>query len=103
MFGGYSSNQTDAIIAGEPIIIGSATHNGNIAHAINGVDANIYGEAKARLNVPMSQNHFTGQVVYQDPFHVIVTLDNEAFEFDRGTDGLYRVRVTFRAAQYLGN
>ncbi len=103
LLSGYSSNQTDAILAGEPIITGSQRSDGNITHAINGVDANIYGEAKVKFNIPLSVALAKGSIIFQDPFHVIVTLDNEAFEYDKGTDGLYRVRVTFRAAQFLGS
>lgn len=100
--GGYASNQTNATIAGEPVVNNSVnTSDGNIKHIINGVDANIYGEVKARFNVPNSAQP-VGNQIYHDPFHVIVTLDNEAFEFDQGTDGLYRVRVTFRAATFIG-
>lgn len=101
-FTGFDSNQTDALQAGEPIGYSDRKHDGNIKYVLNSADANVFGEARARLNVPSGQKSAL-QRSYQDPFHIIVVLDNDSFEYDRGTDGFYRVRVVFRAAQYIGD
>ena len=68
---------------------------------INEVDANIFGEARIRVNVPLN-NFSYGDQVYKDPAWIIVTLADNGFQWTQGVDGFYRVNVSLKADQYKG-
>ena len=63
--------------------------HGNVVTSISSCDANIFGEAKFRLAAPMSGFLVNGNKVYQDPFHIIVSLDSDTVEIQRDTAGFY--------------
>lgn len=83
---------TTAFQQGEVIVAGS--RNGNIATVLNTVTANAFGEAKIRTAYPITAKS-AGSQVFKDPYHVIVTLSSDDFVYSVGTDGLYRMSVTF--------
>jgi len=102
LIGGFASNQADVFNAGELIIAGSQS-NGGLAMVVNTTDANIYGEAKIRIAQPSSNTLGNTQFIYQNPAHIIVSLDNDNFSYTQDTDGLYKLSVSFIADTYKGS
>jgi len=70
---------------------------------VNTTDANIYGEAKIRIAQPSSNTLGNTQFIYQNPAHIIVSLDNDNFSYTQDTDGLYKLSVSFIADTYKGS
>jgi hypothetical protein len=93
---GFASNQADAIHSGELLIIGGNPH-GNVQTSVTACDANIYGEAKFRIAMPKTNTTGVGELVYQDPFHIIVSLDSDTVEVQRDTAGFYYLSFTATA------
>ncbi len=104
---GFEASKTKAFIRGECIIISSAiSKNGHIVHVINdNVTTNKFGEAKIRVAMG-SPNLLRGSAtsgdqskdsssVFKNPFHLVVTLAEDSFEYEKGTDGLYRFTCRF--------
>jgi hypothetical protein len=58
------------------------------------VTSNKYGEAKIRLAVGMN-NETAGRSIYKNPFHLRVTMAEDALEYEVGTDKLYRLTCRF--------
>ena len=100
-FEGFPSNESNAFLAGEPVILADNKPDGNIKTVVNTVDANVFGEARVRLGTPLN-NIGAFRRVYRDPYHIIVTLDDDGFTYTRGLDGYYRVSCTFKADQFRG-
>ena len=96
---GFSSNQTDAIKLGELIIAQDGIH-GNIKTAGSSTDANIYGEAKFRFTTPLHSAQTIGSQLFNDPQHIIVSLDTDTVEVSRDTAGFYYLSLSFTADQY---
>ena len=104
---GFKANETKAFIRGECIIISSAiSKNGHIVHVVNdNVTTNKFGEAKIRLAMG-SPSNLKGSAssgdqskdsssIFKNPFHLVVTLAEDSFEYEKGTDGLYRFTCRF--------
>ena len=104
---GFEASKTKAFIRGECIIVPSAiSKNGHIAHVINdNVTTNKFGEAKIRLAMGspavLKGSATSGNAsqdrssVFKNPFHLVVTLAEDSFEYERGTDNLYRFTCRF--------
>lgn len=93
---GFPGNQEDAFIRGEYIIGEYGYGNGQLVQVINdNVDANVFGEAKIRLPYGSRVAVGVGTPQYKNPNHVIVTLSDDEFEYNVGTDGLYRFTCRF--------
>ena len=104
---GFEASKTKAFIRGECIIVPSAiSKNGHIAHVINdNVTTNKFGEAKIRLAMGsptlLKGSATSGNAsqdrssVFKNPFHLVVTLAEDSFEYEKGTDGLYRFTCRF--------
>jgi hypothetical protein len=93
---GFRASDTDCFIRGECLIVPSnSSNNGSIRHVINdNVTSNKYGEAKIRLAVGMN-NETAGRSIYKNPFHLRVTMAEDALEYEVGTDKLYRLTCRF--------
>lgn len=95
---GFSSNQADAIKRGELFI--TDNKHGNIKTAGSSTDANIYGEAKFRFTTPLHSGKTAGQRIYNDPAHIIVSLDTDTVEVSRDTAGFYYLSLSFTADEW---
>ena len=91
---GFSSFETDAFKRGE-IFVDGDNQNGNLHTVLNTVDANVFGEAKIRLPMPLRQAKNTGQRVFKNPYHAIVTMSSDDFEYRTDTSGYYYMSVSF--------
>jgi len=92
--GGFSQNESDALLDGEHIILGN-NPNGNLAMVVSGHDANNFGEVKFRISHPTSQQAGFGTKFYKNPTHAPVTLSADEFEYNVDEQGLYYVTVNF--------
>ena len=95
---GFVSNRADVFIKGEQVIFNMAGYaDGNLVTIVNdNIDSNRYGEARIRIPYGVRSGAAgSGQQLYFDPTHIIVTLAEDAFEFELGADGLYRITVRF--------
>ena len=93
---GFDSNRSDVFIQGEQLIFPAGYADGNLVTVINdGVDSNRYGEARIRIPYGLRRAVGSGEKVFFDPSHVIVTLADDEFEFTKDADGLYRLTVRF--------
>ena len=93
---GFSYNEQNALVAGQVIqIFGAENQNGKLYTVINDVDANVYGEAKIRISHPMRSAASAGQNILTKANRAIVTLADDGFQYSVGTDGYYRMSVTF--------
>ena len=79
---------------GELIIFGTG-RNGNIRTIVSPVSSNAFGEARVRLAYPVAETLETGAQAYLKPTHLIVTLADDAFEYDIDSAQHYRVSVKF--------
>ena len=95
---GFASDQVDAIKRGELLITDSK--HGNIKTVGSSTDANIYGEAKFRYTTPLHSNKSAGDRLYNDPQHIIVTLDVDTVEVSRDTAGFYYLSMSFTADEW---
>jgi len=91
---GFESFEANAFSQGEVPIFGS-NQNGALHTVINTANANAYGEAKIRLAMPITTTLTVGSMIYKNPYHCIVTLSSDNFEYTVGTDGYYRMSVSF--------
>ena len=91
---GFAQNISNVFIRGESVIMQSRNGNINVIGNDN-VDSNKYGEAKIRLTYPLTVAQGTGNQLYKNPFHIVVTLADDEFEYNVGTDGLYRFTCRF--------
>lgn len=91
---GFSSFETDAFKRGE-IFVDGENQNGNLHTVLNTVDANVFGEAKIRLPMPLRQAISTGQPVYKNPYHAVVTMTSDDFSYTVDTKGYYYMSVSF--------
>ena len=91
---GFASNESDAFIRGEVFIDGE-NENGNLHTSLSETDSNIFGEAKIRTPWPFRQYNGPGTKVYKNPFHAVVTLADDNFEYSVDTNGYYFVSVAF--------
>ena len=92
---GFAANATNAFIRGETVIFSDGQHNGFLVQIVNNTDSNIFGEAKIRLPLGARQALASAESLNKNPFHVVVTLAEDDLEYTIGTDGLYRLTVTF--------
>jgi len=96
LFEGFLANQSNAFIQGEVAIFNIEDGNGGIVTVVNDVDSNIYGEAKNRLPYGTRTGRTAGtSILYKNPAWVVVTLADGDFEYNVGTDSLYRLTVRF--------
>ena len=95
---GFSSNQADAIQRGELLINGG--YHGNIVTAASSTASNIYGEAKFRLATPLPTGQSISNQIYNDPEHIIVSLDTDTVEVSRDSAGFYYLSLTFTADNF---
>ena len=91
---GFASNESNAFIRGEVFIDGN-NENGFLHTSLSGTDSNIFGEAKIRTPWPFRSANATGNKVYKDPFHAVVTLADDNFEYQVDINGYYYVSVAF--------
>jgi len=91
--GGFSQNESDALLDGEHIIMFNP--NGSLAMVVSGHDANNFGEVKFRISHPTSQQLGFGDKFYKNPTHAPVTLSQDEFEYNVDEQGLYYVTVNF--------
>ena len=92
---GFAANATNAFIRGETVIFSDGNHNGFLVQIVNNTNSNIFGEAKIRLPLGARQALASAESLNKNPFHVVVTLAEDDLEYTIGTDGLYRLTVTF--------
>ena len=97
--GGFNSNESEVFKKGE-VLIGLGTENGGILTVLNTVDANVYGEAKIRIAYGGAYDIANGFKVYKNPYHLIVTLDSDEFQYTVDTFGKYNVTATFETGSY---
>lgn len=95
---GFATLQEDAIQRGELLINGG--YYGNLVTAASSTDANAYGEARFRLATPLPSGQSISNQIYNDPFHIIVTLDTDTVEVSRDTAGFYYLSLTFTADNF---
>ena len=96
---GFASNQSEVVRRGELFIMSDEKH-GNIKTAGSSTDANVYGEAKFRISTPIHSTQAPGNRIYQDPFHIIVSLDADTVQVTRDTAGFYNLSMTFTADEW---
>ena len=93
---GFPANQSDVFIRGEYFINDFGYANGDLSQVINdNVDSNAFGEAKIRMPYGARVADTAGDRIYKNPSHVVVTLADDEFEYNVGTDLLYRFTVRF--------
>jgi hypothetical protein len=97
--GGFASNESEAFKKGE-MLIGLGTENGGVLTVLNTVDANVYGEAKIRVAYGSAYDIANSYKVYKNPYHLIVTLDSDEFQYTVDTFGKYNVTATFETGSY---
>lgn len=98
---GWPSDKSNAISEGEAFILGGDYPDGQVKFAISETDANAFGEARFRINVP-TNNQRMHNLVYLRPTELVVTLDDDDFQYTQTHNGLYLVSVSFRTDQYKG-
>lgn len=91
---GFSSFESNAFKRGE-IFVDGVNQNGNLHTVLNTVDANVFGEAKIRLPMPLRQAISTSQRVFKNPYHAIVTMTSDDFSYTVDTKGYYYMSVSF--------
>jgi len=92
---GFAAGATNAFIRGETVIFNDGNGNGFLVKIVNNTNSNIFGEAKIRLPLGSRQALASAESLNKNPFHVVVTLAEDDLEYTIGTDGLYRLTVTF--------
>jgi hypothetical protein len=91
---GFQSFEQNAFQRGEVFIDGD-NDNGALHTAVNTVNANVFGEAKIRVAMPVKQNKGVSQPISKNPFWAIVTLDSDDFSYSVDTAGFYYMSVSF--------
>jgi len=97
--GGFMSNESEVFKKGE-MLIGLGSDNGGVVTVLNTVDANVYGEAEIRFAYGTRYDIANGYRVYKNPYHLIVTLDSDEFQYSVDTFGKYNVTVEFELGSY---
>ena len=95
---GFAGNQSNAVKRGELMVVDNK--HGNIKTVGSSTDANVYGEAKFRFTTPMHNDHYAAERIYNDPFHIIVSLDTSTVEVNRDTAGFYYLTMSFTADEW---
>ena len=90
---GFPGELSDAVVKGELIIVDE--DNGRVNTVAVSEDSNVYGEVLVTFPFPASGTQTAGNFAYLDPFHVVVTLADNGFEYSVDTAGLYYMTVTF--------
>ena len=90
---GFPGDLSNAVSKGELIIIDD--DNGRVNTVAVSEDSNVYGEVLVTFPFPASGTQSPGNFAYLDPFHVVVTLADNGFEYSVDTAGFYYVTVTF--------
>ena len=97
---GFSSNEADAFIRGEVFIGGGGNHNGYLHTSLSSTSSNIFGEAKIRTPWPFRTDRSAGSKFYKDPYHAVVTLGSDNFEYQVDVNNYYYVSVAFDLDQW---
>tara|TARA_R110000737_G_scaffold242936_1_gene254094 strand:- start:3210 stop:5666 length:2457 start_codon:yes stop_codon:yes gene_type:complete len=100
LFEGMQSNESEVVKAGQIISTGSS-YNGEYSQNVADVDANVFGEAEARI--AYKNGHWTAQLhneIWLQPSNLVVTLADDDFTYTARADGLYDVSVRFDFAWY---
>lgn len=90
---GLTSN-VSAFERGEVFIDGE-NENGALHTALNTVDSNIYGETKIRTPWPLRNSVAAGDKLYKNPYHAVVTLAEDNFNYSVDQNNYYYVTVMF--------
>jgi hypothetical protein len=98
---GFASDEANAFMQGEVFIDGE-NENGNLHTALSGTAANVFGEAKFRAPWPVRNLGTTGQIIYKDPAHAVVTLNSDDFSWETDNQDFYYVSVSFDLDQWQG-
>lgn len=96
---GYPSFQTGAITKGE-LMVTAQEANGNITTMMTDVNSNAYGEARVKIPYALGNITSSGDTVFFEPYHFVVTLSEDAFEYDIDTFGFYYVKVRFNLDEW---
>ena len=91
---GFQSFEQNAFQRGEVFIDGD-NDNGALHTAVNTVNANVFGEAKVRVAMPVKQNKGISQPISKNPYWAVVTLDSDDFSYSVDTAGFYYMSVSF--------
>lgn len=91
-------HENDRVDEGQIVII--PDENGSIKTIVNTAEPNAYGEVKVRLAYALDLGKSAGQEVYFNPYHMVVTLAENGFEYSIDTAGFYYVSVTFDLDQW---
>ena len=93
LFEGFASNE-NAFIQGEVFIDGE-NENGSLHTSLSATDSNVFGEAKIRTPWPFRNAQTAGTKAYKNPYHAVVTLGSDNFEYSVDNAGYYYVSVSF--------
>jgi len=77
------------------LIIAGVNNNGQLHTITNEEDANRFGEIKFRLAYAPSSGLSAGDEVYMKPSHMIVSLSEDGFEYNKDTADRYQFTVKF--------
>ena len=95
LYEGFEANQTEVFKRGD-VLIGPRNGNGNLYFVFNNnPTSNKFGEVKARIAYGPREAKDGDTLMYRNPSHVVVTLGEDSYEYDIGTDGFYRVSFRF--------
>ena len=95
LFEGFEASQTEVFKRGD-VLIGPRNGNGNLYFVFNdNPTSNKYGEVKARVAYGPRKSIDGDTKFFRQPSHVVVTLGDDSYEYDIGTDGFYRVSFRF--------
>ena len=72
-----------------------ANDNGYFTTIMNDVTSNVFGEVKFRVPYPYKCIEPAGSKVSSPVWHVVVTLNENSFQYSVGAVGLYRLAVSF--------
>jgi len=98
--GGFDSDESEVFKKGEIINGVTIGSNGGLLTVLNTVDANVYGEAKIRIAYGSAANRLVGDRLYKDPYWVAVTLNNDEFQYNVSTFGLYNATISFETGVF---
>ena len=95
LFEGLEASETEVFKRGD-VLIGPRNGNGNLYFVFNNnPTSNKFGEVKARVAYGPREAKDGDTLMYRNPSHVVVTLGEDSYEYDIGTDGFYRVSFRF--------
>lgn len=90
---GMAPEMTNAVMAGQHIG-GDSNNNGQLNTIIHKQDSNVFGETKFRLAYPV-KTLAVGDTLELSPERAVVTLADNAFEYETDFTGLYTFKVVF--------